>query len=310
VLVASTRATVGVITYKREQELGRLLQSLASLSLPPEVEVDLVVVDNDASASARNVVERLRQTLPFPARYVVERSRGIACARNRVIREAGQADLLAFIDDDEIPSQGWLQELVRVQAMFRADIVAGPTIAVVGNDSPWTVRSIDFDGRKRLETGSTFLLAGAGNMLITQKALRALDPVFDERFNLTGGEDTHLCLRANSLGLRTAWADSALVTEPVVPQRARLRWLLKRAFRGGNTMTACELALSPDPTKRLQVRLGRVAKGGFRVALGVLRILLGGVRGRWTEVVVGLRSMMTGVGMISGVFGFGYSEYR
>ncbi|WP_425454326.1 glycosyltransferase family 2 protein [Luteococcus japonicus] len=52
-------------------------------------------------------------TWPSGVRYVNETAPGLAAVRNRALDEAGNANLLAFIDDDETPAAGWLQHLVR-----------------------------------------------------------------------------------------------------------------------------------------------------------------------------------------------------
>ena len=45
-------------------------------------------------------------------RYVHEPAPGISAGRNRALDEAGDADLLSFIDDDEVPRPGWLSALI------------------------------------------------------------------------------------------------------------------------------------------------------------------------------------------------------
>jgi len=49
---------------------------------------------------------------PTPVRYVVERRGGLSWARNAGWK-AANSDIIAFIDDDEVPDKHWLAELVR-----------------------------------------------------------------------------------------------------------------------------------------------------------------------------------------------------
>jgi hypothetical protein len=73
-------------------------------------------------------------------------------------------------------------------------------------------------------------------VLIARKCFEALaEPYFDPQFRLTGGEDKEFLVRLQALGTRFAHADDARVCEHVPASRARLRWLLMRAYRAGNT---------------------------------------------------------------------------
>ena len=73
---------VCVITYRRPEGLGRLLDAFTKLEVDPEAIVPtFVIVDNDADKSARAVVERAAH-LPRLV-YAVEPELGIPFARNR-----------------------------------------------------------------------------------------------------------------------------------------------------------------------------------------------------------------------------------
>ena len=98
--------------------------------LPTNLPTTVLVIDNDPEASARPIVERLAGTLrPGLVRYVHEPKPGIAAARNRALREAASSALLVFIDDDEVPSERWLEQLVDLQRSSGAAAVVGPVIS-------------------------------------------------------------------------------------------------------------------------------------------------------------------------------------
>ncbi|HEY7768427.1 glycosyltransferase, partial [Longimicrobium sp.] len=128
------KVAVCAVTYLRPRGLARLLEGLAALRFGggrgPELEI--VVVDNDPARSAEAVCDEWSDRLPWPLRYRHEERRGVSHARNAAVaaaREAG-AEMMAFIDDDEVPQPGWLDELLRVQAQHDADVVAGPVLPV------------------------------------------------------------------------------------------------------------------------------------------------------------------------------------
>src|SRR6266540_6484865 len=134
-----------VCTMRREPALTALLQALCHLDLegldPGRLRV--VVLDNDAAASAEPVVRRFRASLPGELRYRVEPRRGYPFARNAALQEAGPVDFVAFIDDDEVPEPRWLAELARVQRSSGAAIVTGPVLPMLPPTAPRWAR----DGR-------------------------------------------------------------------------------------------------------------------------------------------------------------------
>jgi len=70
-----------IATYRRPDRLGLLLDDIVRQECLPD---ELIVVDNDASGSARAVIERRRELgAPFPIRYEIQPVKNIALTRNR-----------------------------------------------------------------------------------------------------------------------------------------------------------------------------------------------------------------------------------
>ncbi len=111
----------------------------------------IVVVDNDAGGSARDVAEAFGTRV----RYVHEPVPGIAAGRARAVAETVGADALIFIDDDEEPRPGWLAALLGTwEAHGRPAGVVGrvsPTYA--GDIDPW-IQAGGFFVRKGHPTGT------------------------------------------------------------------------------------------------------------------------------------------------------------
>jgi hypothetical protein len=131
---------------------------------------------------------------------------------------------------------------------------------------------------------------------------------FDDRFALTGGEDLQFFRRARSLGARIVWADEASVEEWVPASRANLRWLLNRAYRGGTTLGQVDR----DRPDVFIARPMRVLRGLGRVVQGALLtpVALVALRDRHVRLVRALQLIWRGTGMITGVLGRRYEEYR
>jgi len=104
------KISVVICTYNRSKTLGAAIESVAAQSLPRSLGCEILVVDNNSTDETRQVVEGLQQRYPERIRYVFERAQGISHARNTGIREA-EAEILAFLDDDEIADTEWLANL-------------------------------------------------------------------------------------------------------------------------------------------------------------------------------------------------------
>jgi GT2 family glycosyltransferase len=166
----------------------------------------------------------------WPLKAVIEDARGIAQARNRLVTEAlaSDAHFIAMIDDDEWPEEGWIDELLRAQKLFQADLVQGSVL--FGHSRSGAIPDI------RHASGPVALAEGAGNLLIRRGVSEILQvPWFDPAFALTGGEDRDFFLRLKRAGGRFAWSDEARVLGDVPPQRNEFGWAMRRAYSNGNS---------------------------------------------------------------------------
>ena len=305
---------VCVVTLRRPEGLRRLLDGLGGLTFrraePPDLKV--VVVDNDPAGSARAVCEEVAEGYPWPLEYRVEPRRGIPYARNTAVATAGAVDFVAFVDDDEVPEPLWLDELLFVQRSYGADVVAGPALAHFDGSVPDWVEKGKLFGRARFPTGHRLRppFVATNNVLVRSRLLAAAGAanggkVFDERYALSGGSDTNLFMRAGKAGYAMVWADEAVVHDRIPASRANAGWILQRAYRFGNTLALCERDIEPSTG----IRLVRVAKAGRHVAQGLLLALPSVILGRHA-LVKALRHVCMGVGMLAGVTGIRYEEYR
>ena len=175
---AGLKLCVCVATYRRPEGLSRLLDSLDRLEFSriPKPQVTVVVVDNDpVGALPIPSIDRVRT---WPVIWCREPRRGISHARNRCISIALKVDaeLIAFIDDDEEAESGWLEELIITMKAENADVVTGPVLPRYENAPPnWIVRG-DFFTPMRRGSGTRVERAYTGNVLLRSN-LR-LDPAF------------------------------------------------------------------------------------------------------------------------------------
>jgi GT2 family glycosyltransferase len=217
--------------------------------------LNVIVVDNDAQASARAVVESCSPPPPWTLRYVVEPRPGVAAARNRCLTEA-TTELVAFIDDDEVPDPGWLSALLRCHAGTAADAVFGCVVPQFEAPPPvWSGGGALFT-KSRRPTGTVigWEATYTANVLLSRRLVELAGGAFDERFAASGGEDSLLFCRAERNGARLVWCDEAVVHEHLPAGRLRLTWLLRRAFRGGQNWVRVRVDSQPRTWLALALR--------------------------------------------------------
>jgi succinoglycan biosynthesis protein ExoM len=299
------KVAVCVVTYSRPVGLARLLSGLHQLSFTQLVTPDIViiVVDNDTQRSGESVCTEWRSRLRWPLLYEHEPRRGIAQARNHALRAARSAEFVAFIDDDEVPDPSWLQELLTVQQRCGADVVCGPVLPVFSAEVPSWLCS--FYQRTRYGTGDPLPSGSTNNTLVRRAFGDKAGVWFDDQLGLTGGEDTHFFRRLARLQARMVWADEATVQEYVPASRTTVAWVLRRAYRAGQTLGFCDRGVEGS----FRLRAIRLAKGCFRVLQGLLMLPFGVALGR-EAMVRSLWRVCWGIGSITGLMGGQYQEYR
>jgi len=231
--MAGRSIDICICTFRRP-ELADTLRSVAALEKPAGAEIGIVIADNDDEPSAQKLVKALAGELKLPVRYRHAPARNISIARNACL-DASVSDFVAFIDDDETASPGWLVELMATADATGAAAVLGPVRAHYRQDAPDWMQKGDFHStlpvwvRGEIRTGYTC------NVLLrmTDASLRG------RRFSLargqTGGEDTEFFDAMVKAGGRIAFAPQAFVDEVVPRARAAFDWLRRRRFRFGQT---------------------------------------------------------------------------
>lgn len=223
--------SVCICTYRRPGLLQRLLQGLMGQDTGGRLTYSVVVVDNDRLRSAQPVVTALAGS-PIPVSYHVEERQNIAMARNCAVEHA-RGDFIAFIDDDEFPTQTWLRTLFEACAKYAADGALGPVKPHFDQQPPaWVIKG-KFYERATYPTGYfiDWRKGRTGNTLL-KAGLFAGDPrPFNPEFR--AGEDQEFFRRMIALGRKFVWCDEAVAYEVVPPSRWSRRFMLRRALLRG-----------------------------------------------------------------------------
>ena len=332
--------TIAMLTYRRNDYLAQVIPELLAQAddvSDAQTTASVLIVDNDPQAGARAVVEAARAALAGeqaeasePAGradtvtaaatsrlvYVHEPEPGIVAGRNRALSQARGSDVLVFIDDDEIPSPGWLKALVSTWRDQGCAAVTGPTPPTFEVDpSPWVTASGAFDSWEAAD-GAQVRSADTGNLLLDLAVVEGLGLRFDPRYGLTGGEDSLFTRQLTRAGGVIRFAAGAVVTKRVPAARARRAWVLERSLRSGSSWARVRIDTAGPADggasgrlARLRLRLGYGAKGLAKAGVDGVRAGVARIRGDVPAQARYEVSSRGGLGMVVGALGGHVREY-
>jgi succinoglycan biosynthesis protein ExoM len=265
---------VCIPTYKRPEFLKELLSMLGRQKSDGFFRYSVHVVDNDEARSAEGVVADFARLAPFPVTYAVEPVQNISLARNRVLRCA-QGNFLAFIDDDEIPTEEWLLTLYQACRACGADGVLGQVKPLFDANSPsWLIKSRLCE-RPSFRNGMvlTHEEGRTGNVLLKRDVLNGLEPPFRPEKGRTGGEDMDFFRSLIARGHVFVWCDHAPVYEHLGPARCRKRYYIDRALRIGGLAGKM---LRDSRRGRWRATLKSLCATSVEVPLAIMGLFCGG----------------------------------
>lgn len=305
--LAASYCVVGVISFKRPQELARLLQSLEKRAEEaPNCPIGyVVVVDNDPDRSARRAVADFAAVSRWEVRYVEEPNPGIAAARNRLIESAAGAEFVAMVDDDETIASGWPAELIRVAEETGADLVGGPVEPdlTAAPHADWMTRA-DMFGRQEQPDKALVSHVSTANCLIRASVQARLGTaLFDSRLGLSGGSDWLLSERIRATGGKLAFAANARTIEVFPSERVSLGWISRRWRRSGATAVMVQ-RVADGGLPASQLFILTIRRGLLRFAVGAALVATALFRKpRRLRLWQGIRQIMLGIGTIQGLTG-------
>lgn len=225
--------SVIIPTQRRPEGLALAARSVLRQTAADDLSLELVIVDNDQTASAERLAAALAAMGSFPVIYVHEPRAGVAHARNAALLRA-RGRFVAFLDDDEEAPDSWLADLMAVQATFDTDVVFGRVRGFLPDHVTRHRAYLQrFFSREGPAVAQVIEQAhGCGNSLLRVATLPSPAP-FSAARNQIGGEDNLLFQTMKAAGARFAWAPEASVWEDPAPGRITLAYALRRAFSYG-----------------------------------------------------------------------------
>jgi glycosyltransferase involved in cell wall biosynthesis len=296
--------SVCIATYKRPQLLRNLLDSLFIQNLPANVDLQLIVVDNDKNKSAENILKEYSNTERIKLEYYVQPQKNISLTRNVAVKNSN-GEYLLFIDDDEEADKNWIMNYIDVLKRYKADGVFGPVLPVFHNGTPEWMKQSSLFNKECPPTGDEAVFTRTSNCIVKAKIVKSEDGPFDIDYGITGGEDSHLFTRLKRKGAKFISSREAIVTEHVPPERTQIKWLIKKAFQTGNTVTRRMIGNAQNKIKRkLELLLRAVTFAVISLVLVLIYFPIKKKRVEW------LMKLSSNVGHIVAVFGYNFKAYK
>ena len=277
-----------VVPSYRTQNCSNLVGAIDSLLCQSYADIEVVVVLHTSKDLHDKIVRaydgRVRLKVLFE-----RQSLGASAARNIGIRVA-QGDVLAFLDDDAVADQKWVENLVDSYKELQAMAVGGKILplwipakpACFPEELYWLVGAThkDFAEDAVVEVRNVF----ASNMSFRKEVFEQVG-LFNESlgFGSRGksyvqGSEAEFGLRMTSkLGKRVIYNPRAVVYHGIPVSKARIGLLLKRSFYQGyskillrrmapspNAISIEKLHLKHLVSEYIPQRIGRILTGPYR----------------------------------------------
>ena len=297
--------TLAICTLNRAELLRDCLNSIAS---QPSgiVAFEVLVVDNGSEDSTLAVCAEYAKKLPG-FRAVVETKTGLSHARNRAIAEA-KGNAIAFIDDDAILCDGWLQAVAQAWNTGKFAAIGGPYDAWhrYGPAPRWFKDEWESnmpgwpDGalpQSQYPTG--------GNCVVSLEWCRRFDG-FPTELGMQGnkiryGEESLLFKQIQDAGAVLGWTNGMLIHHCVRPDKYGFVWRIRSLIARGRSYVP---VVSPSfSLKRLVLQMAYTAYGFSKFASCFIRKRFSSPRNMWqTDFLDCGRSFFFGVGAMLGEF--------
>lgn len=231
------RVTVAICTWNRAALLDQTLTHFCRLSIPKDVEWELLLINNNSTDNTEEVTRSFADRLPI--RHVLEIRQGQSNARNRAIQDA-TGDLLIFTDDDVLVDETWLSEYAAALDRWPDAGYFGGLIEPWFEHEPpkWLVdNQAAFAGMlvaRNLGPVERVLAPGeepyGANMAFRLSAIKGR--LFDPNLGLTGDnairfDESVYCRALRAAGLQGVWLPKASIRHFVIAERLTLGYVRK-----------------------------------------------------------------------------------
>ncbi|SIS65818.1 glycosyltransferase family 2 protein [Belliella pelovolcani] len=260
-----TRISIIICTFNRAPLLELALNSIANQTTAP---YEVLVIDNKSTDNTNELVSVFQNTIPY-LKYYYEENIGLSQARNRGVRESS-GDYLAFIDDDCILPNNWVDLAYHLIENKNPDVFGGPVFPFYEKRKPrWFIdRYLTFEFGSSTRKLYHFETLIGCNFIIRKSVIERIGE-FRVDLGMTGtkvlySEETELQLRyLNSQLSKGIYYDPDLYVHHYArPDKLSLLWNIK-AFIGKGK--------SNYRTKNIQIKK-QWFRSFFELAIQLLKV--------------------------------------
>lgn len=221
-----------------------MLDAFCHLAIP-EGGWEIIAVDNASTDQTANIIKRYADKLPI--NYLYEQQAGKNNALNLALPTV-KGDLIVFTDDDIIPQQDWLTQLVKCANTHPDYSVFGGVINPRWPREPedWILNHVPLGVTYALTEanraeGEIFPgLVWGPNMAIRRRVFdsgyRFDNTVGPNGKNYVMGSETEFTIRLGEAGYKSWFCKNAVVQHIIRDYQLEPEWIVKRAYRFGRNM--------------------------------------------------------------------------
>jgi glucosyl-dolichyl phosphate glucuronosyltransferase len=140
-MTAELNVTIAICTWNRSKSLSATLLGLQQVTVPPDINWEVLIVNNNCTDDTDQVIGQFAGGLPI--RLLHEKRQGHSNARNCAV-EAAKGDYILWTDDDVIVDCNWLVAYVNaIRTWPKAALFGGPIkLKLEGNPPPWLLEML------------------------------------------------------------------------------------------------------------------------------------------------------------------------
>ena len=214
------KVSIVICVYNRKDFIKKCLESVLSQTYQ---HTSIIVIDDGSNDGTAEILESFKENEKIHIHRNVQ-NLGLMVSRN-LGAAMTDSEIVAYLDSDCIAEPNWLEELIKPFTESNDIVITGGKI---NDPSPCNYWQIVMLGNNFLAHKSGYIHKIIGcNMAFRRTFL--LNNRFDETLKY-GGDETDLCMRVCTTGLKIYYQDSAKVTHH---HRNRFASLAKQRFLTG-----------------------------------------------------------------------------
>ena len=224
------------------------MESVGSVRIPPDMCVELLVIDNNCTDETPAIIAQAAAASPFPVKRIIEPRQGLCFGRNRGLDEAAYEHVV-YLDDDIDVARDWLDGYRHAIQEFAADCVVGPVTPRFEGQVPeyFTQRVLDSIGSPYSRRGSAMHLLAAEdahevpgcNFGVRREVARTIGG-FNTSLDRVGkgllaGGDFEFGMRLAATGRRVVYQPRCAIQHVIDAEKLSADYMRKRWSGAGTT---------------------------------------------------------------------------